>query len=63
VALPSLAKGLGFAQADLSWVTNVYTLMFGGFLLLGGRLADYLGRRGISPRSLAGLSGRPRRAS
>lgn len=45
VALPSLVKGLGFAQADLSWVTNAYTLMFGGFLLLGGRLADYFGRR------------------
>src|SRR3954469_1898745 len=45
VALPSLVKGLGFAQNDLSWVTNAYTLMFGGFLLLGGRLADYFGRR------------------
>ncbi|NUR60626.1 MAG: MFS transporter [Catenulispora sp.] len=45
VALPSLVKGLGFQQNDLSWVTNAYTLMFGGFLLLGGRLADYFGRR------------------
>jgi EmrB/QacA subfamily drug resistance transporter len=45
VALPSLVSGLGFAQTDLSWVTNAYTLMFGGFLLLGGRLADYFGRR------------------
>src|SRR5712675_3640967 len=62
VALPSLVKGLGFAQADLSWVTNAYTLMFGGFLLLGGRLADYFGRRkmfmgGLILFSIASLAG------
>jgi EmrB/QacA subfamily drug resistance transporter len=45
VALPSIGKDLDFSQDDLSWVVNAYTLIFGGFLLLGGRLADLLGRR------------------
>jgi EmrB/QacA subfamily drug resistance transporter len=45
VALPSIGRALQFSQADLSWVVNAYTLTFGGFLLLGGRLADLLGRR------------------
>jgi EmrB/QacA subfamily drug resistance transporter len=45
VALPSIGRDLNFAQDDLSWVVNSYTLFFGGFLLLGGRLADLLGRR------------------
>jgi EmrB/QacA subfamily drug resistance transporter len=45
VALPSIQKDLGFSQDDLSWVVNAYTLTFGGFLLLGGRMADLLGRR------------------
>ena len=45
VALPSIGRDLQFAQEDLSWVINAYTLTFGGFLLLGGRLADLLGRR------------------
>jgi EmrB/QacA subfamily drug resistance transporter len=45
VALPSIGRDLDFAQDDLSWVVNAYTLTFGGFLLLGGRLADLLGRR------------------
>jgi EmrB/QacA subfamily drug resistance transporter len=45
VALPSIGSHLHFARADLSWVVNAYTLTFGGFLLLGGRLADLLGRR------------------
>ena len=45
VALPSIGEDLEFAQEDLSWVVNAYTLFFGGFLLLGGRLADLLGRR------------------
>ncbi len=45
VALPSIGADLDFAQDDLSWVINSYTLFFGGFLLLGGRLADLLGRR------------------
>jgi len=45
VALPSIGTDLQFAQDDLSWVVNSYTLVFGGCLLLGGRLADLLGRR------------------
>jgi EmrB/QacA subfamily drug resistance transporter len=45
VALPSIGGALHFSQDDLSWVINAYTLTFGGFLLLGGRLADLLGRR------------------
>jgi EmrB/QacA subfamily drug resistance transporter len=45
VALPSMGKALHFSQDSLSWVVNAYTLTFGGFLLLGGRMADLLGRR------------------
>jgi EmrB/QacA subfamily drug resistance transporter len=45
VALPSIQKGLHFSRVDLQWVVNGYTLLFGGFLLLGGRAADLLGRR------------------
>jgi len=52
VALPSIAADLDVAQHNLSWVINAYVLGFGGFLLLGGRLADLLGRRRIF---LAGL--------
>src|SRR5688500_468193 len=42
VALPSIGSDLDFAPEDLSWVVNGYTLFFGGFLLLGGRMADLL---------------------
>ncbi|WP_086664938.1 MFS transporter [Lentzea kentuckyensis] len=45
VALPSIQRGLDFPQDDLSWVSNAYTLAFGGFLLLGGRGADLFGPR------------------
>ena len=45
VALPSIQKDLGFSQENLQWVISAYALMFGGFLLLGGRLGDRLGRR------------------
>ena len=45
VALPSMGRDLDIASEDLSWVINAYILVFGGFLLLGGRLADLLGRR------------------
>src|SRR4051794_37863902 len=45
VALPSIGTDLGFSQDNLSWVVNAYVLVFGGFLLLGGRIADLLGRR------------------
>src|SRR3989442_4900313 len=47
VALPSIQKDLGFSQENLQWVISAYALLFGGFLLLGGRLADLLGRRRI----------------
>src|ERR1700738_5181027 len=62
VALPSIGTHLHFSRADLSWVVNAYTLTFGGFLLLGGRLADLLGRRrmfmiGLVVFSLASLAG------
>ncbi len=60
VALPSIERGLHFAPADLQWVINAYTLVFGGFLMLGGRAADLLGRRrlfmaGIALFSIASL--------
>ena len=45
VALPSIQTDLGFSQEDLQWVISAYALVFGGFLLLGGRAADLLGRR------------------
>jgi EmrB/QacA subfamily drug resistance transporter len=45
VALPSINSGLHFSTTGLQWVVNAYTLTFAGFLLLGGRAADLLGRR------------------
>jgi EmrB/QacA subfamily drug resistance transporter len=45
VALPSIKTDLGFSQTSLQWVVSAYAIMFGGTLLLGGRLADLLGRR------------------
>src|SRR3954471_19954743 len=45
VALPSMQKSLHFSGGGLVWVVNAYTVVFGGFLLLGGRLADGYGRR------------------
>ncbi|MBA2360795.1 MAG: MFS transporter [Actinobacteria bacterium] len=47
VALPSIQADLGFSQENLQWVISAYALFFGGFLLLGGRAADLLGRRRI----------------
>ena len=62
VALPSIADDLGFTSASLAWVVNAYTLAFAGFLLLGGRAADLLGRRevfagGLALFALASLAG------
>jgi EmrB/QacA subfamily drug resistance transporter len=62
VALPSIGRDLKFSQDDLSWVVNGYTLFFGGFLLLGGRMADLIGRRrlfmaGLVLFALASLAG------
>jgi EmrB/QacA subfamily drug resistance transporter len=47
VALPSIQRDLGFTESSLQWVVNAYTLVFGGFLLLGGRAADLFGRRRV----------------
>ncbi len=60
VALPSIQTDLGFSQGNLQWVVSAYALFFGGFLLLGGRVADLVGRRrlflvGIVVFSLASL--------
>lgn len=45
VALPSIRTDLGFSEASLAWVVNAYMLMFGGCMLLGGRLGDLYGPR------------------
>src|ERR1700722_7346601 len=47
VALPSIQRGLHFSEQTLLWVLNAYALFFGGFLMLGGRVADKLGRRRV----------------
>ena len=61
LALPSIQRELGFSAVDLQWVISAYALAFGGFLLLGGRSADLLGRRrvliaGASVFTLASLA-------
>jgi EmrB/QacA subfamily drug resistance transporter len=60
VALPSIRTDLGFSESSLAWVVNAYLIVFGGFLLLGGRLGDLCGHRrlfliGISLFTLASL--------
>jgi EmrB/QacA subfamily drug resistance transporter len=62
VAMPSIARDLQLTQAGLAWLVNAYVLAFGGFLLLGGRMADLLGRRrvfmaGFAVFALASLAG------
>lgn len=62
VALPTIQTSLHFSQSDLQWVINIYVLMFGGFLLLGGRAGDLFGRRtmfiiGLVLFSLASFAG------
>ncbi|MEA2398054.1 MAG: hypothetical protein QOK25_1610, partial [Thermoleophilaceae bacterium] len=47
VALPAIRGGLHFSEQNLQWVVNAYTVTFAGFLLLGGRAADLLGRRRV----------------
>src|SRR5438874_8224956 len=47
VALPSIQKDLGLGESNLQWIVNAYTLVFGGFLLLGGRAGDLLGRKRV----------------
>jgi EmrB/QacA subfamily drug resistance transporter len=53
VALPSIQRGLQFSSANLPWVVNAYTLVFGGFLLLGGRASDLLGRKRLFMAGIA----------
>src|SRR5881628_1945341 len=53
VALPSIKADLNFSQANLQWVISAYAILFGGALLLGGRLADLLGRRRLFVAGLA----------
>jgi EmrB/QacA subfamily drug resistance transporter len=53
VALPSIKSDLNFSQANLQWVISAYAILFGGALLLGGRLADLLGRRRLFIAGLA----------
>src|SRR4051795_3147055 len=62
VALPTIGDALDFSQSNLAWVVNAYVLTFGGFLLLGGRIADLMGRRrvfmaGLVLFALASLAG------
>src|SRR6266542_2457578 len=53
VALPTIGRDLHFSESNLQWVVTAYGLTFGGFLLLGGRAADLLGRRRILMLGLA----------
>src|SRR5947207_3022928 len=53
VALPTIGRDLHFSEANLQWVVTAYGITFGGFLLLGGRAADLLGRRRILMAGLA----------
>jgi EmrB/QacA subfamily drug resistance transporter len=57
VALPSIKADLGFSATDLQWVVNAYALTFAGFLLLGGRAADLLGRRVVYAAGLLLFAG------
>src|SRR5205814_3688709 len=59
IALPSIKNDLGFSQQGLQWVVNGYILSYGGFLLLGGRMADLLGRRLVLVTGLVVFAGSP----
>ena len=68
VSLPTIGRDLHFSETSLQWVVTAYALTFGGFLLLGGRAADLLGRRrilmlGLGPvhGGVAGVLARDRR--
>ena len=60
IALPSAQRALGFTTVDRQWVVTAYTLAFGSLLLLGGRLADLLGRKVTFLTGLVGFAGRKR---
>jgi MFS family permease len=55
VALPSIRADVGMSTSSLQWVMSAYVLGYGGFLLLGGRAADLLGRRRMFLISLGGF--------
>jgi EmrB/QacA subfamily drug resistance transporter len=57
VALPTIGRKLHFPESDLQWVVTAYALTFGGFLLLGGRAADLLGRRRVFMTGLVIFAG------
>jgi EmrB/QacA subfamily drug resistance transporter len=57
IALPSIKSDVGFSQQSLQWVINGYILTYGGFLLLGGRMADLLGRRFVLVTGLVVFAG------
>jgi MFS family permease len=57
VALPSIQRGLRFSPASLQWVINMYTLIFGGFMLLGGRAGDLIGRKRVFGAGIVLFSG------
>ena len=57
VALPSIQRGLGFTTSELQWVITVYTLIFGGFMLLGGRAGDVMGRKRVFTAGIVMFSG------
>jgi EmrB/QacA subfamily drug resistance transporter len=57
IALPDAAKALDISDADRQWVQTAYTLAFGGLLLLGGRIADYVGRKRVFLIGLLGFAG------
>jgi EmrB/QacA subfamily drug resistance transporter len=57
VALPSIQRGLRFSPSSLQWVINMYTLIFGGFMLLGGRAGDLIGRKRVFGAGIVLFSG------
>src|SRR3954471_8723099 len=57
IALPSLQRDLGISDGDRQWIITAYTLAFGSLLLLGGRIADYTGRKRTFLIALIGFAG------
>ena len=57
VALPTIQRGLRFSPSSLQWVINMYTLIFGGFILLGGRAGDLIGRKRLFGAGIVLFSG------
>jgi EmrB/QacA subfamily drug resistance transporter len=57
IAMPSAQQALGISDANRQWIITAYTLAFGGLLLLGGRIADYVGRKRVFLIGLIGFAG------